>query len=144
MTLNRLDEKNDALHVAGSETGMFPARKMTTSDGFEATYQINFLSHFLLTTSLLRLSCFAPNARIIQTTSVASFWNGGQVAPTDPNSQDALGGLREGDGLSFAQASLLYARSKASLVIWTRELQERLAKTDEWNDVTVQCHHPGM
>lgn len=115
-----------------------------TADGLEPTYQVNVLGHFLLTTSLLNLSCFAHDARIIQTSSVAMYGSS-PLDPSDPNASDMLGKYSQGEQLPFTtQIPMdLYSRSKAALVILTRELHARLAKTEKWKDVVVQCCHPG-
>lgn len=111
-------------------------------DGFELTYQTNFLSPFLLVTELLHRDCFTPNARIIQTSSHALYIPN-RPDPSKLNSEDFLGGREEGWKMSYYQSFTVYGRTKAMLAMWTRDLQERLAKTEQGKDIVVQCCNPG-
>lgn len=117
--------------------------KVTTSDGFELLYETNFLTQFLLTSSLLTLGLLSHDARIVQTSSIMMY-SSGKLNPADPNSSDLLGRFQEGDLLPMSSAETLYVRSKVAQVVWTRELQERLARTERWEGVIVQSCNPGM
>ncbi|KAG9014451.1 hypothetical protein FRB95_007135 [Tulasnella sp. JGI-2019a] len=134
------ERRIDIIH---NNAGGTHAKKKTTEDGFESTYQSNFLSAFLLTTSLLNMGAIAPDARIIQTCSTAAFTPNGP-SPSYLNSEDVLGKVQEGGKLSLAGASsLIYGRAKAVQWVWTNILQEKLTKTEKYKDVVVQCCHPG-
>lgn len=123
-------------------TGLATSTKVTTDDGMELTYAANFLSQFLLTISLLNLDCFAPNARIVQTSS-NGLYGSGKLDPSDPNSSDLLGKIDEGAEMPAASNVMLYARSKAMQAVWTRELQQRLTASESQREIVVQSCHPG-
>lgn len=123
--------------------GAFVVTKTTSVDGFELSYQSNFLSPFLLTTLLLQRNAFAPNARIIQTSSLAAFSLVGDFTPSTLNSRDIIGKEKEGDLGRIDKMFMIYGRAKALQVLWSDMLQERLAKTEAWKDVVVQSYHPG-
>lgn len=124
--------------------GLSASCKTTTADGFEVTYQTNFLSQFLLTTLLFLSSSFSSNARIVQVSSQAAWLLVRQpLKPTTVNSPEVLGRLQEGDAIPWNTAFYIYGKSKAAQVLWTNELQARLARTEVWKDVVVQSCHPG-
>ena len=64
--------------------------------------------------------------------------------PEDPNSNDLLGSLTEGEQVPYANFALLYGRAKASQVVFTKELQQRLLGSKTWKGIVVQSCHPGM
>lgn len=122
--------------------GLTTATRQTTSEGFELSYVTNFLSQFLLTTLLLHRGDFAPNARIVQCSSLAAF-NSGPLTPEDVNSVDLLGKLKEGDQIAIGPGFKVYGRSKAMQIIFSRELAEALSRSSQWSDVVVHSCHPG-
>lgn len=113
------------IDVLVSNAGTVFDKRTVTEDGNEATFQVNHLSGFLLTELLLdRIVASAP-ARIVITSSVASYR-----------------GKLDLDDLGFERGYTImraYDRSKLANVLYTRELAERLAGTG----VTVNCVHPG-
>ncbi len=101
-------------------------RRTETEDGIEATFAVNHLAPFLLTSLLLdRLVASSP-ARIVNVASIGHF--GGSL------DFDNLG--YERGGYSIMQA---YARSKLAMVTWTRALATQL----EGTGVTANAVHPG-
>lgn len=104
-----------------------------TKDGFEIVHQVNFLSHVLLTMSVLPSVAKAAEPRIIFTTSCFHYpgkfeldnWNG---------EKPGSGGL---GGVQF------YQNSKLALQTWLTELQHKCATTDGYRHITVQGVHPG-
>lgn len=116
--------------------------KNTTPDGFEYTYISNFLSAFLLTTSLLNTGALAPNARIVQTSSNASY-GFPYPHPSHLNSEDLIGAKSEGESLSASTAAAIYGRAKGLQAAWTSILQEKLGRTERYKDIVVQSCHPG-
>ncbi|MBA1146922.1 SDR family NAD(P)-dependent oxidoreductase [Ectothiorhodospiraceae bacterium WFHF3C12] len=117
----------EPLHVLLNNAGLAGARGRT-ENGFERTFGVNHLGHFLLTELLLdRLHESAP-ARIVNVASDAHFsaetvdWDALQ-RPTR-----SLTGLPE------------YAVSKLCNVLHARELAERLADSG----VTTYALHPGV
>jgi NAD(P)-dependent dehydrogenase (short-subunit alcohol dehydrogenase family) len=124
---NQLRERLDHIDVLINNAGVILGRRRTTTDGFEATFGINHLGHFLLTHELRDLLDAAPAARVITVTS---------------------DGHRQGGRLNFDDLMLerryrsfvAYCRSKLANVLFTRELAKRTTATT----ITANCLHPGF
>lgn len=116
----------DRLDVLVNNAGTMTGRRLVTRDGFEQTFQVNYLAPFLLTGLLAdRLTAAAPS-RVI--------------AVSSENYRGAKGGLDLDDlqmvrGFSPAKA---YAASKLALILFTAELDRRLV------GVTARALHPGV
>lgn len=115
------------LHVLINNAGLAGSRN-TTVDGFELTFGVNHLGHFLLTELLLdRLRASSPS-RIVNVASDVHF----SAASIDWSALQrrtrSLTGLPE------------YAVSKLCNVLHARELAERLADSG----VTTYALHPGV
>ncbi len=117
--------KHDRLHVLVNNAGLFRLRRSLTVDGFETTFQVNYLSHFLLTNLLLKLLKKSAPSRIISVSSVAHY--GGHIDFDE---------LQSGGGPAGWKA---YSQSKLAQVLFTYELARRLKGTG----VTANCLHPG-
>lgn len=120
-------ERWPRLDVLVNNAGGIWSRRAVTADGFEQTFGVNHLGHFLLTRLLLdRLRHSAPS-RIVNLTSF-----GHHFAPL---------GMRFGDLQSERGyvALEVYARSKLANLLFTRELARRL----EGTGVTANAAHPG-
>lgn len=117
-----------------------PDNKVTTADGFEQTYQSNFLMAFYCTLALL--DYFSPDARILQGSSIGLYVSF-PLRPGNGNSNDLLDKYQEGQSLFGLTAFQIYARSKASQAIFTMELQRRLARSDKYKGIFVAAAHPG-
>jgi NAD(P)-dependent dehydrogenase (short-subunit alcohol dehydrogenase family) len=103
-----------------NNAGIIDPERRESADGYELTFAVNYLSHFLLTRLLL--SELREPARIVNVSSLGQ-------APID---FDDIMFERGYDGYTA------YARSKLAQVMSTFELAERL--TDR--DVTVNALHP--
>jgi NAD(P)-dependent dehydrogenase (short-subunit alcohol dehydrogenase family) len=114
------------LDVLINNAGVFLPTRAETADGFETTYQINYLSHFLLTHLLLDALQKSAQARIINLSS----------------SVHAVGRFDVHNLQSEKRFSVLgtYAASKLFMLMFTRELAKRLAGTP----VTANAVHPGI
>jgi NAD(P)-dependent dehydrogenase (short-subunit alcohol dehydrogenase family) len=96
-----------------------------TEEGFEATFGVNHLGHFLLSQLLLdRLRASAP-ARIVVASSIAH--RAGTMRWSD---------LQHTVGYNGAAA---YNQSKLANILFTRQLAAQLDPAE----VTVNCFHPG-
>lgn len=114
------------LDVLINNAGAVHARRELTPDGFEATFAVNHLAHFLLTTRLMdRLTASAP-ARVITVASAAH-----RDAALDFDDLQ----LARGYGILRA-----YGQSKLANVLFARELARRLAGTG----VASNSVHPGV
>lgn len=115
------------LHVLLNNAGLAGARGRT-KDGFELTFGVNHLGHFLLTELLLsRLKESAPS-RIVNVSSMGHYQAKGIDWPALRASTRSLTGLPE------------YHVSKLCNVLHARELATRLAGTR----VTTYALHPGV
>ncbi|KAB5594051.1 WW domain-containing oxidoreductase [Ceratobasidium theobromae] len=117
--------------------------RRTTVDGHEDAYQSNHLSHVLLTLSLLQLGCFAPDARIVNVSSIA-FFSSPALDEFNTDSGDIICRYQEGDSLPWDTMVELYARSKASQAVWSMVLQRKLQGIEQWKNIVVQSCHPGI
>lgn len=101
-----------------------PPSRRETGDGFEVTFQTNYLGHFLLTNLLLGLLKKSSPSRIINVGSIAHWF---ATFDDDVNFQ------------KYKQ-NLVYPATKLYMTLFTMELARRLANTG----VTVNCLHPGF
>jgi NAD(P)-dependent dehydrogenase (short-subunit alcohol dehydrogenase family) len=118
-------EKHDHLHVLINNVGVVKVMRSVTPDGFETTFQVDYLSHFLLTNLLLELLKKSTPSRIVNVSSVSHF--GGSID---------FGNLQLKKGYGVMKA---YSQAKLAQVLFTYELAKRLAGTG----VTANCLHPG-
>ncbi|XP_072145778.1 retinol dehydrogenase 13-like [Dermacentor andersoni] len=98
-------------------------QRIETEDGFEVTFQSNYLGHFLLTNLLLGLLKKSSPCRIINVGSIAH-WGGTLDADVDFK--------------KYSQ-NHVYTSTKLYMTLFTMELARRLAGTG----VTANCLHPG-
>jgi NAD(P)-dependent dehydrogenase (short-subunit alcohol dehydrogenase family) len=117
----------DRLDVLVNNAGLINGRRTETQEGFETTFGVNHLGHFLLTKLLLdRIKASAP-ARIVNVSSDAH-----RSVRQGLDFDD----LQSAHGYSFIQ---VYGRSKLANIYFTRELARRLDGTG----VTANAVHPG-
>lgn len=114
------------LDVLINNAGVCLPERRITEDGFEETFQVNHLSHFLLTNLLLDELHKAPQARIINVSSAVY-----------KSAVFELGNLqREKSFSSFGT----YSNTKLLNILFTKELAERLKGTG----ITANTLHPGV
>jgi len=120
--------RTDRLDVLLNNAGLVLTQRTLTEDGFESTFGVNHLGHFLLTGLLLdRLRESAPS-RIVNVSSHAH--------------KQARRGL-DFDDLQSERSYrpfAVYAKSKLANIYFTRELARRLEKAN----VTANALHPGF
>jgi NAD(P)-dependent dehydrogenase (short-subunit alcohol dehydrogenase family) len=127
-TITEVAAALDRLDVLVNNAGLILRRRTETEDGFEATFGINHLGHFLLTDLLLdRLQASAP-ARVV-------------VVASDAH-QSAKQGLDFDDLQSTRhyRFTKVYGKSKLANIYFARELARRL----EGTGVTSNSLHPGF
>jgi retinol dehydrogenase-12 len=114
------------LDVLINNAGVFLPRRTETEDGYEMTYQVNYLSHFLLTNLLLEELKKSEQGRIINLSS----------------SVYSIGKFDAGNLQSEAKFTVLgtYSASKLFTLMFTEELARRLRGTR----VTANAVHPGI
>jgi NAD(P)-dependent dehydrogenase (short-subunit alcohol dehydrogenase family) len=102
-----------------------PERRITT-DGFEEMFQINYLSHFVLTNLLLEELKKSPGARIINVSSGG--YKSGKFDIENLQSEKKFSTIGT------------YCNTKLLNILFTFELAELLKGTD----ITVNTLHPGV
>jgi NAD(P)-dependent dehydrogenase (short-subunit alcohol dehydrogenase family) len=118
--VRRLAAEVGELDTLVNNAGVIMSERRESADGYELTFAVNHLSHFLLTQ--LVLPRMREPARIVNVSSLGQ-------APLD---WDDLMLERRYDGYTA------YSKSKLAQVMFTIELAERLAG----RDVTVNAVHP--
>jgi len=120
-------QRYDSLHVLINNAGLILTERTETEHGFETTFGVNHLGHFLLTQILLdRIKASAP-ARIVNVASDAHRFARSGLDFDDLQLTNSYGGMQA------------YGRSKLANIYFTRELARRL----EGSGVTVNALHPG-
>jgi len=114
------------LDVLINNAGVYTPHREVTPDGLERTFEVNYLSGFLLTHLLLDLLIKSTPSRIINVSSSAH--SGGTIHFDDLQGEQRYGGFGA------------YGQSKLAQVLFTRELAQRL----EGTGVTVNACHPGV
>jgi NAD(P)-dependent dehydrogenase (short-subunit alcohol dehydrogenase family) len=114
------------LDVLINNAGIFSGARKLTADGFETTYQVNYLAQFYLTNLLLDALKAADQGRIINLSS--SVYASGKFDP---------GNLQSEKRFSTFGA---YANSKLLMLLFTIELAGRLKTTS----ITANAVHPGV
>jgi NAD(P)-dependent dehydrogenase (short-subunit alcohol dehydrogenase family) len=110
-----LKKRYDRLDVLINNAGAFFLRRQETPDGFEKTFAVNYLAHFLLTTRLMDLFKASASARVITVSSDAHH-------QARLSFKDLM--LKE-----KYQGFMAYANSKLCGVLLTYELARRFRRT---------------
>jgi NAD(P)-dependent dehydrogenase (short-subunit alcohol dehydrogenase family) len=120
--------KYDALHVLVLNAGLVLSERTETKEGFETTFGVNHLGHFLLTDLLRERIVASAPARVVVVSSDAH-----RRAKKGLDFDD-LQHRREYSGMAA------YCESKLANIYFARELARRL----EGTKVTVNALHPGV
>jgi NAD(P)-dependent dehydrogenase (short-subunit alcohol dehydrogenase family) len=116
----------ERLDVLINNAGVFLPERNETEDGFETTFQVNYLSHFLLTHLLRDELERSEQGRIINLTSSVYAFGRFDVDNLQSEKRFSVFGT--------------YAASKLFMLMFTEELAKRLAGTR----VTANAAHPGI
>jgi len=119
---NRLDR----IDVLINNAGLFYKERHETHDKIESHWQVNYLSHFFLTNSLIDILKKSESARIINVSSEGHRWS--DIDFKDLVIKKKYNGLKA------------YGRSKLAQIYFTYELAEIL----KGSNVTVNALHPGF
>ena len=118
----RILSDEDRLEVLINNAGIIVQERKESEDGYELTFAVNYLSHYLLTRLLLPLLEYSSPSRIVNVASAGQ-------SPVD------FSNLMLEQGYDAMKA---YSQSKLAQVMFTFELAERLADTG----VSVNALHP--
>lgn len=122
----RVRREEPCLHVLINNAGVISRARRLSHDGYELTFAVNHLAHFLLTVELLDLIGSSTPARIVNVSSMVHYG-----ATVD------FGDLMLSAGYDGYQA---YQQSKLANVLFTTELARRLVD----RGVTAVSLHPGV
>ncbi|HYB04746.1 MAG TPA: SDR family oxidoreductase [Nitrososphaerales archaeon] len=118
-------EVHDKLHILVNNAGVIMGGRVVTPDHLETTFEVNYLSHYLLTMVLLDVLKGSAPSRIVNVTSGAHY--NGKMDFDDLQEEKAYGAMKS------------YCQSKLAQVLFTHELAKKL----EGTGVTVNAVHPG-
>jgi retinol dehydrogenase 12 len=114
------------LDVLINNAGILMPQRVLTEDGYETTFQVNYLSQFYLTHLLLNELKKSPQGRVINLSS--SVYRAGKFDPDNLQSEHRFSTIGT------------YAASKLLVLLFTIELAHRLKSTR----VTANAVHPGI
>lgn len=119
-------QRHPRLDLLINNAGIMAPERALTEDGYESSYQVNYLSHFLLTHLLLDALKNSDQGRIINLSS--SVYSIGKFDPGNLQSEQRFSAIGA------------YAASKLFVLMSTIELAERLRGAR----ITVNAVHPGI
>ena len=118
----RIISEYDRLDVLVNNAGIIARERKESEDGYELTFAVNYLSHFLLTSLLLPLLKGSAPARVVNVASAGQ----SPIDFDDPMLERGYDAMRA------------YSTSKLAQIMFTFELAERLSDTG----VSVNALHP--
>ncbi|MGB5373936.1 MAG: SDR family NAD(P)-dependent oxidoreductase [Polyangiales bacterium] len=119
--------KHSRLDLLINNAGIMVPPYGKTAQGFETQFGVNHLGHFALTGSLLDLITNTPGSRIVTISSIAHYM--GRIDFADLNWEKGY------------RAQAAYGQSKIANLLFTYELQRRLAAAGK--DTIAVAAHPG-
>ena len=119
---DRIISEYDRLDVLVNNAGIIVQERKESEDGYELTFAVNYLSHFLLTSLLLPLLKGSAPARVVNVASAGQ----SPIDFEDPMLERGYDAMRA------------YSQSKLAQIMFTFELAERLSGTG----VSVNALHP--
>jgi retinol dehydrogenase 12 len=114
------------LDVLINNAGIVMPRRVLTEDGYEKTFQVNYLAQFYLTKLLLSELGKSPHGKVINLSS--SVYRAGKFDPDNLQSERKF------------STTGAYAASKLCVMLFTVELAQRLRTTR----ITANAVHPGI
>ena len=120
--VDRILSEYDRLDVLVNNAGIIVQERKESEDGYELTFAVNYLSHFLLTSLLLPLLKGSAPARVVNVASAGQ----SPIDFDDPMLERGYDAMRA------------YSMSKLAQIMFTLELAERLSDTG----VSVNALHP--
>jgi len=114
-----------------------------THDNFERCFQINYLSHFLLTETLIENKLIRENCQIINVSSVAHNPKSSINSLDGIKNKELIGKINFED-INYEKekfrgfSGMFYSRSKMAQIMWTYHLSKK------HKDIFVNAIHPGL
>lgn len=121
-------EGEPQLHILGNNAGLMAIDESRTVDGFETQFGVNHLGHFVLTAGLMPLLLSTPDSRVVNHASMGHRM--GKMQFDDPMYERHT-----------YRRWAAYFQSKLSNLLFTAELQRRLAEAGR--DTIAVTAHPG-
>jgi NAD(P)-dependent dehydrogenase (short-subunit alcohol dehydrogenase family) len=118
----RILSEHDHLEVLINNAGVILPERNESEDGYELTFAVNYLAHFLLTSLLLPLLRDSAPARVVNVASAGQ----SPIDFDDPMLERGYDAMKA------------YSQSKLAQITFTFELAERLSDTE----VRVNALHP--
>jgi NAD(P)-dependent dehydrogenase (short-subunit alcohol dehydrogenase family) len=122
---DEIHSKFGQLDVLINNAGVFMNERELSRDGFEMTFAVNHLAHFLLTSLLMDMLKKSPQGRIINVASLAH-----------ANELD----FENLQGEKHFDAYTAYSCSKLCNILFTYRLAEKIIGSP----ITTNCLHPGV
>ncbi len=116
---------HDRLHILVNNAGIYTSQRTLTEDGFERTWEVDYLSHFLLTNLLMDVLRNGAPSRVINVSSDGHRM--GRIDFADLNREHGYSGIRA------------YGQAKLAQILFTKEFARRFAGTG----VSAFAVHPG-
>jgi len=123
---NKLRAHCPRIDVLANNAGGIMGDRVVTGDGFEKTFQVNYLAPFLLTTLLLP-TLIASRAKVVQTASAAARWWGHVDLDDLQNERDY-------------RPEKAYGTAKLETILFTREVHCRYHA----EGISAAAFHPGI
>ena len=123
--IEEIKHKYRKIDILINNAGVLSPNRVITDDGFELTFQVNYLAPFLLTNSLLEILKNNQPARIVNV-----------VSEVHSNQLD-FNNLQLSEGYTSVKA---YALSKTCLIMYTYLLADKVSDFS----ITANCLHPGI
>lgn len=118
--------EEEVIDVLINNAGVVCQDRRTSEDGYEMTFAVNHLSHFLLTELLLDCLEKSTQGRIVTVSSLTHSWE--EIDWSDLQCKKSY------------QGNQAYARSKLMNLLFSNHLAKRL----EGGDMTSNALHPGV
>jgi NAD(P)-dependent dehydrogenase (short-subunit alcohol dehydrogenase family) len=139
----KIISKNQKIDALINNAGKVYFSYKKSINGIEKSFQINYLSHFLLTSLLIKNNLFNKNSQIINVSSVAHNPDSSINSLDKIKNKDLIGKINFQD-INYEKnkfkgfSSLFYSRSKMAQILWTYYL------SDIQKDISINAIHPGL